>query len=95
MIALQQTQPTIARFKTGETYYARSFCDYDCVWTFRIVRRTEKSVWLQETNDGNDVRESFRKRIRLYQNEEQCEPLGRYSMSPILGAEKTIGTLKR
>lgn len=68
------------QFKTGQTYSAKSVCDNDCVFTFKIVRRTAKSVWIV----GGMVKEITRKVIKRCDGHEYILPLGTYSMAPII-----------
>lgn len=32
------------KFEVGKTYYSRSICDNECIFTIKVVKRTEKSV---------------------------------------------------
>jgi len=34
-------------FKAGETYFARSLYDHNCVYRVKVERRTDKSVWIK------------------------------------------------
>ena len=70
------------KFETGKTYTMTSACDHNCVWSFEVIRRTAKSVWL--VVDGQESRFN----IKTWGEEETVRPLGTYSMCPILGAEK-------
>jgi len=74
---------TETNFDAGRTYSMTSVCDSNCRWTFKVVRRTAKSVWLMD-----DSGEISRRVISRYNGEEQVFPLGKYSMAPILGAGK-------
>lgn len=69
------------KFKTDIVYSCRSTCDHNCIWSFEIIKRTNKSVWIK--NIDNNI---SRKVISIYNGEEQIFPLGKYSMAPILGA---------
>lgn len=72
-----------AKFKVGKTYSMRSVCDYNCIWKFKVVRRTEKTVTLRD-QDGRDTV----CRVKSFLGEcESCKPLGTYSMAPILCAK--------
>lgn len=79
------------RFEAGKTYNARSICDHECVWIFEIVRRTEKSVWVKGCN-MNDKNEIVRRKIDIFNGEENFSPFGCYSMSPVCGAENCSGS---
>lgn len=70
------------KFEVGESYSCRSPGDFNCVWTFKVISRTEKMVQLQDT--AGKVRT---RRISIYDNIESCSPLGVYSLSPILTAK--------
>lgn len=73
------------QFQVGTTYGARSLCDYDCIFTFTVTKRTDKTVWLK----ASDGRIKSR-RVRIWDGVEACDPQGRYSMSPILTADKVL-----
>ena len=77
------------RFEVGKKYSMRSICNYDCVWTYTVVARTEKTVTLEE--EGG---KTFKCRINKYlldiEGIECVYPLGRYSMCPILRAAKCL-----
>ena len=53
------------KFKVGTEYYSRSIAAYNCIHTVKIVRRTEKSVWVEEYGK---VR---RLKIQQYSNDEE------------------------
>lgn len=69
-----------AQFQVGRTYQVRSICDYECIFSFVILSRTEKTVSIRA---HNNVR---RRKIRLVDGVECIDPFGRYSMSPVLRA---------
>lgn len=71
------------RFEVGQTYSTRSLCDYDCIYRFTIMKRTEQTVWIKY----HDRVKSRRVRID-YDGNEAIDPHGRYSMSPVLSAAK-------
>lgn len=72
---------TLSKFIVGNTYGVRSICDHNCIFTFKVVARTEKTVTLE--SHGKQVR----RKIRLVDNAEGCDPQGRFSMSPVLTAD--------
>jgi hypothetical protein len=69
-------------FETGVSYFCRSICDSDCIWHFRILRRTAKSVWVLVNG------EQVRRGIRVWNGVEKFEPFGTYSMSPVVSADR-------
>ena len=75
------TQET-KRFEVGKEYSCRSVCDHDCVWTFKVVSRTEKTVTLEDAL----TRKTCKRRPNVWDGQEVCFPLGYYSMCPIIRA---------
>lgn len=75
------TSFAIIQFEVGKTYTCRSICDWDCIYSFTIVRRSEKTVTIK--SHGKEVRRT----IRVADGSEQIDPHGRYSMSPVLRAK--------
>jgi len=74
------------RFFINNTYSTRSSCNHECVYTFKIIKRTEKSVWIIEVGE----KEIIRRKVIMYEGIETIYPLGKYSMAPILRADKNI-----
>ena len=72
----------MSTFEVGKVYKMKSPCDSNCVWFYRVIKRTEKTVTLMEL--GDDKMKMCR--VRVVMDDEVCNPLGRYSMSPILFA---------
>jgi len=70
------------KFEAGVSYFCRSACDSDCVWHFTILRRTASSVWVLV--DGKECRRA----VRVWNGVEKFEPFGRYSMSPVVSADR-------
>ena len=76
------------RFEVGMTYTCRSACDYDCVYRWTVVKRTDKSIWVSEHD-----RPPVRRAIKLIEVPhmpavEQAYPAGRYSMCPVIRADR-------
>ena len=81
-MTMTETPETItATFEVGKTYSARSACNYDCVWTFEVIKRTAKFITLHE--EGGDT---MRVGVRSHDGEEWASPFGTYSMSPVISA---------
>lgn len=71
-------------FEIGKTYFCRSLCDYDCIWTFKVIARTASTITIVDTF----TERVSRKRISKWSRDaEQVQPLGSYSMAPILSAD--------
>lgn len=84
-------RPKPRPFKVGSIYATRSACDYDCIFRWRIVRRTAKSVAIVPVDcNGKAKGEPTLRRIGTnYEGTaEMIYPSGRYSMCPILTADK-------
>ena len=69
------------KFIVGQEYSTRSACDYNCIFRFRVTKRTEKSIWIAEHDDAPRMR-----RVEIYDGMETIYPYGKYSMAPILRA---------
>ncbi len=80
------TTTTETAFKVGRTYWARSICDHECIFRFEVVGRTEKTVSIK--SKAVPAKGVTRRKIRLYDGVEHIDPLGRYSMSPVLRADR-------
>lgn len=76
-----------AVFQVGKRYFCRSICDYECIWTFEVIGRTDKSVRIREVI-ANGTPRTFTRKIRAWSGAETCFPLGTYSMAPTLSAER-------
>lgn len=69
-------------FRVGITYGMSSPCDHNCIWFFKVIKRTACTVTLKD--DEGKTRNC---RIRKDQDgKEFTFPLGRYSMCPVLRA---------
>ena len=66
-------------FEIGKTYWTNSICDTNCIWEYKIEKRTEKSVWINGNRFGIK---------RNYEGNEMIYPLGKYSMAPMLTADR-------
>jgi hypothetical protein len=77
------------KFEVGKTYYTRSACDHECIFEWKVVRRTAKSVWLKE--EGKHYRDEPVRRRSVKDWGDGIEtvfPDGHYSMCPVLTAER-------
>ena len=72
-------------FEVGKTYATHSVCAHDCIFSYTIVKRTEKTV---------TIRDKFGKvkRCKLHNNgkAEYIFPEGIYSMCPVLEADDLV-----
>jgi hypothetical protein len=77
------TATELKAFEVGRTYSCRSICDYDCVWTYTIVARTAKTI---TTACGKTFR--IISKLSEATGVEKVFPQGRFSMCPVLSADK-------
>lgn len=74
---------TLKQFEIGKTYSCRSVCDYDCIFTYDIASRTDKTI---RTKCGKTLR--INPQLTAMNNAETVFPEGRYSMAPVLSADQ-------
>ncbi len=80
----QLNNTTMTSFETGKTYNMGWITDADMKTSCKVVKRTAKTVTLKV--DGQ--KETKTCRIFIFSNEERVNPLGKYSMCPVLRASK-------
>ena len=73
------------KFEVGKVYSMRSNCDHNCIWSYTVVERTEKTIII---SDGKEVKKCrINKQSTEFFKAEAVYPLGSYSMCPILVAD--------
>lgn len=72
------------KFEIGKEYSCRSICDHECIWTFTIIGRTEKTVTVTDGTKTKKLR--IIEKLSEYNGTESVYPLGKYSMCPVLRA---------
>lgn len=70
-------------FEVGQTYYSRSMCDYDCIFTVKVLARNGSKLTI-ENWDGKTIKKMAKKD----ENGVEFFADGRYSMAPIFRANK-------
>jgi len=71
------------KFQEGKSYYGRFICNYDNIIRVTVARRTAKSVI---TTEGKTLRIKT-----MYDGRtEYINPLGNYSMAPMICADRPI-----
>lgn len=73
-------------FKTNTNYKMGFIGDSNLFVTFKVTRRTAKSVWL--TDENGNLKGESRYNVKSYNGIEYVLPLGNYSMAPVLKANK-------
>lgn len=74
------------KFEVGRSYYMTSICDSDFVLLYTVTARTAQTITI---TDGKKVSKCrILKADSAYCNAETVMPFGRYSMSPVLHADR-------
>lgn len=76
----------MTKFETGNTYTMSSPCDHNCVWSYKVISRTAKTITLSDGKETKKCR--INAAYSEYNKTETVFPLGQYSMCPILTADK-------
>lgn len=77
------------KFEIGKRYGMNSVCDHDCWWFYTVVNRTKCTVTLK--SDRGEVKTCrVSKTISGIRNAESVYPTGKYSMAPVLSADKVM-----
>jgi len=74
-------------FETGKIYKNNYICDSNLYAFFKIIKRTEKTVWAQRLIYGKNDGPVIRRKIDLYHDKENFAPDGKYSMSLTIYAD--------
>ncbi len=69
-------------FQIGESYNTGRCGDY--VWSFTVIARTAKFITIQDDDDAR----TYRVGIWVSDGVEKALPLGRYSMAPVIFADR-------
>ncbi len=72
-------------FEIGKKYSMFSVCDQNCIWSYTVIKRTAKTVTLQDDH-GKTKTCRINASYSTFSNAETVFPLGQYSMCPILHA---------
>jgi len=77
-------------FIVGRVYTTRSICDSDCIYRMTVVARTAHTITVDIEGRG---RRTLRPRIYTHGTQpcETVQPLGRYSMAPVMSADRFEG----
>lgn len=73
--AYEKSENEYKKFEVGRTYATRSVCNSECIFKITIIKRTEKTVTIDEGNGKT-------KRCKIYtdmRNAEAIYPYGIYS----------------
>lgn len=77
-------------FKLNEIYKCGSLCNQDCVWTYKVIKRTPSTVTLMDVR-SKDVRTCrINKKWSEWCGCETVLPQGKFSMCPSLRADRVF-----
>jgi len=77
---------TELKLKAGSTYYTRSICDHNCIYTAKILKRSEKMVTFKAEHHDRAKRAKIH---TMPDGEEFFLPNGQHSMCPTHRAGRT------
>lgn len=82
----QQGAENMKQFEVGQEYSTRSICDWNCIFSFKVISRTAKRIVLKDLVTGDIEKRGIHMHIEGGQENEACRPFGNYSMCPIIHA---------
>lgn len=82
------TLTIMTTFKVNQTYKCRSICDYNCIWTYKVIKRTASTITLKDMDTKEVKTCRVNKKVSEWNNSETIYPTGHYSMCPTLTADK-------
>jgi hypothetical protein len=77
------TAASMIDFVAGRSYYGRSICDSNCIYTMLVISRTRCTIRVR-MQDGK----MKTLRPRRYNGVETVQPNGNYSMALTIGADR-------
>ena len=81
-------------FEVGRKYYCISLCDHECIWRYEITHRTNKMITIKDFHEKGEKLQTYEeRRLKIHisnDDVEYCYPLGKYSMCPVLCADREI-----
>lgn len=76
-------------FELGKTYATTSICNSDCVFSYKVVKRTATTVTMIN-KFGEQKTYRINKKVSEYRKAETIFPEGNYSMCPVISADKEV-----
>ena len=81
------------KFRVGKIYWMNSICDSNCYWYYNVINRTKRTVNIIQVNEdgtqrGKEARFRICQGLSVLRGAESIKPLGTFSMSPTLSADK-------
>ncbi|WP_227868173.1 hypothetical protein [Clostridioides sp. ZZV15-6388] len=71
------------KFEVGKTYFAKSVCDHNCVYTIEVIKRTDKTITYKEDDTVRCAK------IRFSDDYEYIR-VGNHSMAPNFSAKDLV-----
>lgn len=78
---------SIQKFEIGKTYSTRAACDWDTIYSWTVISRTAKTVTLEDKH-GHVCKRGVKPDYDGIA--EACYPDGRYSMCPVIKADREL-----
>lgn len=78
----------IKRFEVGKTYQTCSICDTNCIISFTVTARTEKTITVRIRDEIKRLR--ICEKSTAWHNAETVYPWGHYSMAPQIHADQEV-----
>lgn len=76
------------KFEIGKKYYGRFASNSECIFTGKVIARTDKTVTFEI--DGEIKKLRICQKVSEYFGVETVYPFGQYSMAPSLKADREI-----
>lgn len=57
--AAEATKNQVAQFEVGKTYYTRSICNHDCIFSVKVIKRTAKTVVVLKDGEKSGAKLGF------------------------------------
>jgi hypothetical protein len=73
-----------SKFQVGQIISARSACDWECIFEWEVIARTEKMMTVKYHGETKRVG------IKVRNGVETAQPFGSYSMSPMVFADRQV-----
>lgn len=80
----------MTQFKVNQTYQCRSICDYNCIWTYKVIKRTAATITIKDVDTKEVKTCRVSKKASEHFGCEIINPQGSYSMAPSLWADRAM-----
>jgi hypothetical protein len=78
---------SLVKFEIGNTYSTRSSCDWDTIFSYTVIARTAKTITIEDKH-GHVSKRGVKADYDGVA--EACYPEGRYSMCPVIKADREL-----